>query len=81
MDKTFYMVPFVMLAAWTSVLVARGILRRDTPLQILNDSVLSVVVTLMFLGELVTRWWIPLSIAGAALLVRIVSIIARPRTS
>ena len=47
MDKTFYMVPFVMLAAWTSVLVARGILRRDTPLQILNDSVLSVVVTLM----------------------------------
>jgi len=79
MDVSFYMVPFLMASAASGVMVARGCLRHEPAREILKVALLSAVVALMFLAHLVTPWWIPLSIAAGALLLRILLTITHPK--
>jgi hypothetical protein len=81
MDASFYMVPFLMALAGTGLLVVLGVRRHESPRQIASDALLSAVVALMFLAKLVTRWWIPLSFAWGALLLKILLKITRPKST
>jgi hypothetical protein len=79
MDASFYMVPFLMALVGTGLMVALGVRRQESLRQIVSGALLSAVVALMFLAKLVTRWWIPLSIAWVMLLVKILLRITRPK--